>query len=534
MLRNLTLALTGGFLAAMSFPNPVFISLHWPGGFLAFICLVPLLAIREESGPAWKYWRWGIPFGLVYFGLATLWMSAMPAMRPFAPGVWLLLTAYLACYPAAFLAGYRYLLSRGVPAWSAAAPWWLVLEFLRNYLFTGFPWVALGYAHHRFWPLLALAPVAGIWGLSWVTVLANSGLHAALARWLPAGAGQERVLQVQTESLRGESRRRLLILAVLLLALTAGAIYERRQLLAQPGQNELTIAAMQGNIDQNQPWTPAYQKQTLDRYYDLLSQASAQGASLAVWPESAFPGIFNWDLTAAGEVKSWSQRLHIAQAVGADTLEQYGRKEFRYFNSLVLVDGEGEVRGVTSKIHLVPFGEYIPLRNLLVGFLRKIVSRYGAGDFSPGTARHPLRWQAAGQPAAFGSLICFESLFPQYAADLARQGSEFLVVITLDTWFGHTAAPAQHAMFSALRAAENGRYLIRAAATGISCVYDPQGRLLGEVALDQAGLTTRRIAGRSQLTMFTRFGPWLVWLCLAGLVWDFGLRKNVRKKDRAV
>lgn len=528
MLRNLFLAVAGGILAAMAFPNPFFIQINWHGGWLAFICLIPLLAVRDDTRV--PYWLWGWLYGLLYFGIATVWMAQMPAMGALAPGVWLLLTSYLALYPAVFLAGYRWLLRRGVPAWSAAAPLWVALEFLRNYLFSGFPWVQLGYAHYQIPALLAVAPVAGVWGLSLITVLVNSGLHAGLSRWAPGLSGLEGPAGTEAQlALRRCSRRRLWGLGALILLLTAGVLYERIELKRHPGEYTLTVAALQGNVNQDQPWTPAYQRMTLNRFYPLLSQAVARGAQFAVWPESAFPGIFNWDRSVAAEVKAWSRRLHVIQAIGTDTLERKKGNECNVFNSLVLVNTDGNFCGLTSKMHLVPFGEYVPFGDTLLAAIRKVVNRYGAGGFTPGRRREVLRFQWEGRPVKFGTLICFESLFPQYASNLARKGGEFLVVSTLDTWFGTTAAPAQHIIFSALRAAETGRYLIRAGATGISCAFDPHGALIGQVPLNTAGVLTVPIRCRTTLTLFSRLGPWIVWICLLLLAWDvFFMRRHPR------
>jgi len=520
------LALLGGVLASLAFPNPLSIDIHWPGGILAFFCLIPLFGIRESSERPSDFWRWGYIFGFVYFGISTFWLSYMPALGLLAPFVWLLLVLYLACYPAVFMVGYRLLLKKGIPAWSAAAPLWVALEYLRNYFFTGFPWAALGYAQHQNPLMMALAPFTGVWGLSFVTVLINSNLYSLIGRWPPA-AGPERLLEAK----HGLSARfRLLGFGLLLTVLAAGAVYERWNLARDPGGDIFSVAALQANIDQNQPWDHDYQRMTLNTFYSFLSRASTQGARLAVWPESSFPGIFNWDRSIANEVKGWSDRLHIMQAIGTDTMERGDNAEYRYFNSLVLLDARGAVCAVTSKIHLVPFGEYVPFKDTLLAFLKKIVNRYGVGDFTPGKRRIPMRCNLEGKPIALGALICFESLFPQYAAALVRKGSQFLVVITLDTWFGATSAPAQHAVFSALRAAETGRYVVRAGATGISCFYDPQGRLLGLIPLNTGGALTIPIRFRTSLTTFVRLGPWLVWLCLLILLWDFFIREKYFKR----
>lgn len=512
--RNLLLALLGGLLAALALPNPWAIEMDWAGGGLVWICLVPLLRVREPGGAPWTYWRWGFIFGLADFGTATFWMAQMPALQGLAPVAWSVLSAYLAVYPAFFLVGVRALADRGLPAWWTAAPLWVALEFVRNYLLSGFPWAALGYALHRDPWLMSLAPFAGVWALSWAVVQVNAVFEGLFSLGAAAAWRWARVRGLIADAVRAGAPR-LIVVTALGLVLIGGAFFEQQRLAARPGTAVLNVAALQGNVDQTGIWDEAYQRRTLEVFRALAEQAAHAGADLLVWPESAFPGIFNWDVPQSEEVRSWSRELRLWQAVGSDTFERHDATGVRYFNSLVAVDPEGRVRDMTSKIHLVPFGEYLPFKALFLRFFHKVVSRYGAGDFTPGRVRVLLPCAGLDGPMRYGTLICFESLFPQYAAELTRRGGDFLIVVTLDTWFGTTAAPAQHAIFSALRAAENGRFLVRAAATGISCVLDPSGRQLDRVSLNTAGFCMGKVRSRQALTTFTRLGPWWVWVCLA-------------------
>jgi len=517
--RNLVLTLLAAVIGVLAFPNPWVHHLRWQGGVLAFFTLVPLLAVREPRGGA-SYWRWGYLYGVVYYGLSILWMSAMPALGILAPWIWLLLTAYLALYPAAFLAGYRVLLQKGVPSWAAAPAWWLSLEYLRYYVLSGFPWADLGTAQYHNRLMLALAPCAGVWGLTWATVFINAAVYRLGVRLSPDFGGQE-VVRPPLPRPHGGIPGRSLLWTGIAVILLLGAGYEKIQLRRDPGSAPVRVAALQGDIDQDQVWDETYRARTLGVYRDLIAEASQRRAELVVWPESAFPGIFNWDYGLAQEVSSWSRRWRVAQLVGSDTVEATAAGTFRYFNSLIVIGGDGRVAGSSSKRHLVPFGEYVPFRDSLLFFLRKVVDRYGAGNFTPGAKRQVLRVGLSGRSLKFGSLICFESLFPQYARELVLQGGQFLVVVTNDTWFGATAAPAQHAMFSALRAAETGRYLVRAAATGVSCIFGPDGVSLGLVPVNARAALVANIRPRTALTLYTRFGPWLPWLMLILCLWDF-------------
>lgn len=518
------LSLAGGGIAALAFPNPWAIGLPGWNGLLGWVGLVPLLASPSSTGERGSSWRRGLFFGLVFFGINLWWMARMEAMGAMAPVAWALLTGYLSLYPACFLLFYHQMLRSGVPAWCAAPALWVGLEFLRHGLFSGFPWAFVGYSQYSLvW--MRLLPVTGIWGVSAVTVLMNVGVVALLRRMrLLPPAGMQPVPRGSVETVR-KILAGLLGLAVLVLG-----ILEIRQWLEYPGGERIKVAALQGNVNQNQTWDRAYQQSTLARFRELLGRAGNEGARLAVWPETAFPGIFNAEKYLAGTVSEWSRILKISQLVGSDTAEaEKPGGEICYFNSVLLLDENGSLRGQTSKIHLVPFGEYVPYKDSWFFYINKVVQRYGGAGFTPGPRRWLLPWKIGADTVPIGALICFESIFSDYAADLCRHGSQLLVMVTYDTWFGETAAPAQHAVFSAFRAAETGRYLLRAAATGISCAFDPMGRCLGTVPLNRAGELTVEVRPRTARTFYVRWGNWFAWLCWAVVFLEFGVNRRRKK-----
>ncbi|MCD4812572.1 apolipoprotein N-acyltransferase [bacterium] len=507
-LRNILFSLAGGLLATMAFPNPVFYKLQWQGGFLAFVCLVPLLMVRSPQRP-WSAWRLGFVFGMVYLGGAILWMAGMKSMHPLGPLAWLILSAYLACYPALFLWAYHKLLARRISVWIAAPMLWIVLEYVRDYLISGFPWVALGYAHYQNPFMLAVAPVTGVWGLSWITVLVNVGVYKILVKIFPKIAGEDTVRGTPPVDRRQGWLRQSGLLLMLLL-LMGGVLYEKKAYdQEQLKVSEYSVAALQGNIDQNQPWDQAYQKKTLEVYAKLTADAKQAGAELSVWPETAFPGIFSLDQQLSLIIRDWSRRFQMAQLVGTDEVEKSSGKEYLYFNTLLLIDAQGNHRGQTAKRHLVPFGEYVPMKDSLLFFVHKVVRRYGGAGWTPGRERKVLKLGKG----VVGGLICFESIFSRYGRELVKKGSNLLVVISNDTWFGKTAAPAQHTSFSVLRAAETSRYLVRAATTGYSCIISPRGRILTALPIDQAGQITSTVRLLHHQTLFVRYGNWLCWIC---------------------
>jgi len=513
--KRVALMAGSGLLCALAFPNPLNINFTWPGNYLAWIALIPLFCLNAKT---WQQAAgWGLGFGLIYFGGSIVWMAFMPALGPLAPGVWMLLSLYLAFFTAVFMVCNQQLLRRGFPVWSSAPALWVSLEFLRNYALSGFPWAILGAAQYRHAALMSLVSFSGVWGLSWLTVLVNALLFSLLAAWRPN-------LRPSGQAAPGSNYISALAVSVMAIVLVGGGLYEHHRLTKIPDKAAVTVAALQGNIDQNQSWDEHYRRETLNRFFELGSQAHQQKAELLIWPESAFPGIFNWDQALASEVRSWSRTWQIDQIVSSDTVGQSDIPgEFHYFNTMLWVDPNGLVTSRFSKIHLVPFGEFIPFKSTLLFFVRKLVPRYENGEFTPGERRQPLIWSRRGGETRVGGLICFESIFPQYASELVRQGSELLVVVTYDAWFGVTAAPAQHAIFSALRAAETDRYIIHNAATGVSAAFDPQGRLLGQVALNTPGVLLVKVGLRNTQTFFVRFGPWLPWVSTAWVLLLFVL-----------
>jgi len=244
----------------------------------------------------------------------------------------------------------------------------------------------------------------------------------------------------------------------------------------RPTDATLRVGVVQGNIDQAQKWDRAYRRVTLDIYERLTLDLVPRQPQLVVWPETAVPLNVQDGGPETSRLLALARRAGVWLLFGAPGYERLGgRVEYR--NSVFLVTPSGGWAGRYDKVHLVPFGEYVPFGRYLP-FLKKMVE--GAGDFSPGPGVRPL--SGPGLPT-LGPLICFEGIFPGLAARHAEQGARLLVVVTNDAWFGQTPAPYQHLAFAALRAAETGLPLVRAANTGVSAVFDRQGRPLTSTVL---------------------------------------------------
>jgi apolipoprotein N-acyltransferase len=252
------------------------------------------------------------------------------------------------------------------------------------------------------------------------------------------------------------------------------------------------------------------QAATIELYRRLSLEAATNTPTLIVWPETAAPFFFRYEPALRGRVLDIAAETGSYLLVGSPDVERasVGAEGDRYYNSAFLVSPNRELLGKYDKIHMVPFGEYVPLKSILF-FVHKLA--YGIGDFEPGRT-HTVFHLPRGR---FGVTICYEVIFPDQVRRYVKQGADFLVNITNDAWFGRSAAPGQHLAMAALRAAENRRYLIRAANTGISAIIDPTGRIVKASDIFVPAVISGRIQLRRGETFYTRYGDLFAWLCVA-------------------
>ncbi len=441
----------GALAAALGFPPAGL----WPIPVLGVSALWAGCVARPDRTPFSAGWAWGVG----YFGALLWWL--VPTVVRYGGLGWMpgaacigLLVAYLALYPALMSAVLGLAARRSLSGALVLAPLaWTAAEGLRGRLLTGFPWGDLPQALWRVGPALDLAPWVGADGVR--LLLAALGVAPAWA--LTCLLRRERPSPWP-----------------LIVPLAAGALWAAlaaAPLPLSPPEGRIRVGVAQGNIDQAQKWDPAYRDATLRIYGDLTRALANQGARLVLWPETAAPFYAQDRTPERVRLESLVRAEQVWLLFGAPGyVRTPGGVEYR--NAVLLMDPAGRLRGRYDKVHLVPFGEYVPLGRFLP-FVRKLVQ--GAGDFRPGDGIRPLR---VPDLPALGPLVCFEAIFPGLAAQHAAQGAQVLVVLTNDGWFGQTPGPAQHLAFSAWRAAENGLPLVRAANTGISAVFDRRGRLV--------------------------------------------------------
>ncbi len=444
------------------------------------------------------YW---IVFVLGHYGN----LSLLASIGPF-----LLLCAYLALFPALFAGLATLLPGTGLRCLSLAALW-VALELVRAHLLSGFPWCQLGHSQYPWLTLIQSSDLFGVYGITFLIVSVNALIHAPLFR----RAGRRRLL------LRVE-------LPVIVLALAAALIYGNQRLkeLAAPGRNALPVrvAVIQAGIDQSVKWDPAYQEQTLEIYESLTRAALRDRPELVIWPETALPFFFQDEQPLSQRVRALAQSAGVPLIFGGPAYETVAGQT-RFFNRAYLLAPGGAAPGSYDKVHLVPFGEYVPLKKMLF-FIDRLVA--AAGDFRAGTRVEPLRFG----PLRAGVLICFEAIFPELAAAQVAGGANLLVNLTNDAWFGMTSAPHQHLAMSVFRAVETRRWLVRAANTGISALIGPSGEIRSRSDLFSRQVLSGRIhLSQPGLSFYARHGDLFALLggCAAGLQILTGLRSRRRE-----
>jgi apolipoprotein N-acyltransferase len=467
-----------GVLLALAFPRVDFSWLAWFG-------LVPLLLIMRK-----RPFRSGFVTGVAFFGIVLYWLN-------------IVMTTYGGLPPILSLAAYLMLVTYlslffGTATWAccriqekltlspvlALPVIWVALEFLRSFLLSGFPWAILGYSQSNHLLSIQSVDLFGVYGISYLLVLSNAVL---MQLWQG----------VREHSLRSSAWWALACTLLLVCGNYTYGLWKFRQPLVT-SVAPLRVALIQGNIDQSVKWDPSYQQSTVDTYRDLSLRAAATAKpDLIVWPESATPFYFQEPGSLHDEVVAVSQRTGSYLLFGSPAFER-GNLRYQYLNSAFLLNPQGEILGRSDKVHLVPFGEYVPLARFLP-FISKLVA--GIGDFTPGTV-NPLPMNGE----RIGVLVCFEAIFPELARDYVRQGSSLLVNVTNDAWFGRSSAPYQHLAMVRYRAIENRIWVARAANTGISAMISPRGEFTGRTSIFNKDFLLGEVAAGTRPTLYNRFG----------------------------
>ncbi|MGE0815456.1 MAG: apolipoprotein N-acyltransferase [Vicinamibacterales bacterium] len=461
---------------------------------VALVAVVPLLvALAGWRGRPGVYR--GQPFrrgaalgalaGLLYFGGTIYWTGAVVETFGGLPGIVAVLCALaLALYMSAYtaLAGgiIGALVARvGARGLVLAPAAWVAAEFARGHVLGGFPWVPLGAAVVSLTPIAQLASLVGVYGLS--GYLATLGTLLAMAL---TTVGRPRLTAAAAA-------------VVLLAGVSAwGAARVGDGRLTREG-TPFVVGLIQPNISQQDKWNRALGPEIASRFSRLTREAVADGAQAVLWPESSTPYLFNEDPVRAEAVRALVRETGVPLLFGTDEVER-GTPD-RYYNSAFVLDPTGAVAAVYRKMQLVPFGEYVPLRHLLF-FVSPLVE--AVSDFAPGER---VTMMPLGEHMA-STAICYEVVYPHLIRQAVLNGSELLTTITNDAWYGDSSAPYQHFALASMRAIEQGRYLARAANTGISGVVDPYGRPVVATRVFEEAVATAEVRFLQERTLYATIG----------------------------
>ena len=495
-------AVLSSLLLVLSFPQ---IAL----GPLAWISLVPLLLLCLNTSPLRAFLFGWITGTLAFIGIIYWLVIAIhrygDTPLPLSWLVLALLTAYLGLYVGLFAGFITRVLQRSPRPFVLmliAPPAWVSLELLRTYLFSGFPWALLGYSQFEWLPIIQIADMTGVYGVSFLIVLVNTFLS----------------LLIQTLRARWRDGRHVRIAPLAFPAVATIVCMSLALLYGQSRQETVRTASdhrtlrlglVQANIDQDKKWDPAFLQDTMSRYHDLTTQAVRDAhddpVDMIVWPEAATPFIFASQASLRDRITALVQRQQTPLLFGSVAVKDVTDGPAQLLNRAYLLSPQGTVLNQYDKIHLVPFGEYVPDA---FPFVTKI--GHGIGDYVPGTEYTIM----SGPHGRFGVAICFDVIYPNLVRHFVKHGAEYMVTITNDAWYDRSSAPYQHFSMVVFRAVENRVSFARAANTGISGFINADGSITHTTDLFEQTVTVGAVTLGHDQSAYTIFGDIFAYTCV--------------------
>ncbi len=485
--------------------------------FLAFIAFIPYFFVltKQSTGEAFQS---SFLFGFLFFAFLGYWLTLVNVLG------FILLVAYLALYFAFFGMVSVYFLKssqKSIRPLFFIPAFWVVAEYLRGWIISGLPWALLGYSQWRNTVFIQIADITGVWGVSYVVLLINLLIFKLIE---PLFAGKPSG-QAKAESGGEQNRRLAATFGVLVGVIFLVSVYGMLQLSLRDAfykspkeKAQIRVSVIQGNIPQEQKWDVKIKNIIFEKYKRLTFMSAIEKSDLIVWPETSFPGYLEDEPIMSAQLRSVIRQSRTEVLVGAPTMGDMDLG-LRFYNSAILFNSAGEEKKRYHKMHLVPFGEYVPYEPVL-GIIRNFVH---IGRFSPGEEKTifetTTRYQKTNIKVKYGVLICFEDIFPGPVRGFCKKGADFMINMTNDAWFGKTAAPYQHAAASIFRAVENRINVVRATNTGYSCFISPEGRILNQVEdngepIFVTGHKGQDIILRKTASFYTRFGDVFMLLVL--------------------
>ncbi len=488
------LAASSGIILFCSFPNVNFFPLAW-------VAIIPLLVALESVESRKSAFLVGYVAGFLFFaGLLLAIVLLYPYANIFATLFgYILLVGYTALYFAVFAVLVHQLpWQSGILFPLGAAVIWVSLEWVRSWLLTGFPWGNIGYSQWKYLPGIQIASLTGVYGISFVIVFFNAGIATLIRQrhqW------QKELVAVIVPFL----------IAMICLIYGYAAIAKSENTLTK----SMKVALIPGNIPQIEKWKLEYFPKIFARYINLTRKTAVHNPDVIVWPETTVRGQ-----VLSGEWVNYNNHFKkmlreiggIPMLIGATDPDAFGD----LYNRVISVSSEGEVLGKYAKMHLVPFGEYVPLADFLPNFVQfKPFEQGKTVNLLPITIVEAM--QTNKEQIEVGTSICFESAFPSHFRQFVKKGADVMGILTNDAWFVETAFPELHLAMAPLRAVENRIAVFRCANGGYSCVFDSFGRITTPFVTPQTAeefLIAEVPLSDGNLTLYTRYGDWLPILCL--------------------
>jgi apolipoprotein N-acyltransferase len=492
---------------AASFASAVLLTLCFPVidlGWLAWISLVPLLVSISGEKPHYAFFLFYI-CGLAFFLGIGNWLFQIHGYKILHHAIW---GTYLAIYFGLFGLAFSFISKRwGVLPSLVASPFlWVALEYIRSNMgFMAFPWGLLSHSQYQHPSIIQVASLAGNYGVSFLVAWVNTALAAV-------------ILLYSSPPPSKYSAKHASILVIIGGALIASAFWYGHGVISEPlSGKEIKVSVVQGNIEQEKKWDFRYANSIMQTYADLTREASRDRPDLIVWPEAATPRGITLDYRLYGQVKEIASSVGTYLLIGSthqDKIRTKGQGRFKYTNSAFLIGPDKREKDKRyDKIILLPFGEYLPMKEIIPWSWIQIPD---PGSYL--TGQEFTIFENSG--CRFSVTICWETIFPDLVRRFVGRGAQFLVNITNEAWFGKSAAPYQFLSMNVFRAVENRVYVVRCANTGVSCFIDPCGRIVGRVR-DQTGedifvqgVLTRTIRAVDSKTIYTKYGDWFAWLCI--------------------
>lgn len=501
MLKSICLAVLAAGLKILLFPNFEIAPLAW-------VVLVPLLFAIESRGPLASFLL-GCLFGVLMALGITYWLyfsvTDYFGLHPLL-GFGFILGACL-FYAAIYCGLFTLLVSlcrplcRGPWGLVAIPAFWVTCEVLRATWVSEDPWGLLGYSQYSFLPLIQVADITGVYGVTFLIVLVNVAVYQVLRHLID----RRRNPAATPWTARDWGTRAALPCLLLAAVLLYGKV--RLDQFERPSAGEIPpvkVAVIQGSIHREYRWKSIYYGRNLTHYLKLSRRPETLDADLLVWPENALnfhPDREPMFLKFITRSLAKPPRMLLT---GAPHMVKHDGGGSTNYNTAYQITEDG-IQKMYHKMHLMPFSERKP------GWIAQVLAAPGEAPASFTSGERPETFSLG--EITFASPICFEMVYPELVRRFVQNGAQFLVNISNDSWFGPTAGPRQHLIFSTLRAVENRRAVVRAANTGISALVAPSGRILSETRLDEQTILTGTVVPRREKTIYTRTGDLLPRLC---------------------